>query len=83
MIAVLILAGTVFALCTAALVTTWREYGQAARTIWDDARTCPETREVRYRIIEYGAKPAGRVVALPIKPKVAAVTVRQPLRAAA
>ncbi|MEY4237402.1 MAG: hypothetical protein RL339_3 [Pseudomonadota bacterium] len=87
MIALLILALTVLSLSAGTLAASWRRYGQAALSARQDWRDCPQTREVRFQIIEYGAKPNGKVVgqviALPVRPKAAPALHRQPLRAAA
>jgi len=82
MIALLVLATTILALSSGALASTWRRYGQVALGARREWLECPQTREVRFQIIEYGAKPKGKVIALPIRPK-AAPAYRQPLRAAA
>ncbi len=82
MTAVLILALTVLALSAGAIASTWQRYGQAAMTARQDRRDCPQTREVRFQIVQYGAKPGGQVIALPIKPR-AVPAYQQPLRAAA
>ena len=79
---VLILALTVLALSSGAIASSWQRYGQAARGARQERRDCPQTREVRFQIVEYGAKPAAQVIALPIKRK-AAPAYQQPLRAAA
>jgi len=83
MFALLVLATTVLALASGAIAATWQRYGQAALNARQEWRDCPATREVRFRIVQYGAKPAGRVIALPIKPKAAPVLAQPPLRAAA
>lgn len=83
MIAVLILAVSVVTLSATALAASWRGYGAGVAIARQEARDCPQMREVRYRIVEYGAKPAGQVIALPVRTKPALVTPRQPLRAAA
>ncbi len=82
MLALLVLALTVFSLSAGTIAASWNRYGQAARAARQEWRDCPQTREVRFTIIEYGAKPAGQVIALPIKRK-AAPAYQQPLRAAA
>ena len=82
MIALLVLAATVLALSSGAIAASWQRYGQAALSARQDWRDCPQSREVRFHIVEYGAKPKGKVIALPIRPK-AAPAYRQPLRAAA
>ena len=83
MIALLVLSATVLALSSGAIAASWRRYGQAALGARQDWLECPQTREVRFRIVQYGAKPRGQVIALPIKPKAAPAPVQQPLRAAA
>ncbi len=83
MIALLVLAATVLALASGAIAASWQRYGQAALSARQDWRDCPQTREVRFQIIEYGAKPKGRVIALPIRPKADPSRVQPPLRAAA
>lgn len=82
MIAFLILATTVLAVAAGSLFATWRDCGQAALTAHQELRDCPATREVRYRIVQYGAGSGAKVIALPVRQKAAGVT-RQPLRAAA
>lgn len=82
MIALLILATTVLAVAAGALAASWRDYGQAALAAHQELRDCPATREVRYRIVQYGTRSQANVVALPVRQKAAVVT-RQPLRAAA
>lgn len=82
MIALLVLATTVLALSSGAIASTWRRYGQAALGARREWLECPQTREVRFQIIEYGAKPVAQVIALPVRPK-APAPYRQPLRAAA
>ena len=79
---VLILALTVLALSSGAIASSWQRYGQAARGARQERRDCPQTREVRFQIVEYGTKPAAQVIALPIKRK-ATPAYQQPLRAAA
>lgn len=82
MIALLVLALTTISLSAGAIASSWSRYGQAALTARQEARDCPQTREVRFRIVQYGAKPGGKVIALPIRQK-APAPYRQPLRAAA
>ncbi len=82
MSAVLILALTVLALTSGTIASSWRRYGHAALNARQVRRDCPQTREVRFQIVEYGTKPAAQVIALPIKRK-AAPAYQQPLRAAA
>ena len=82
MLALVVLALAVFSLAAGTIAASWNRYGQAARSARQEWRDCPQTREVRFTIIEYGAKPAGQVIALPIKRK-AAPAYQQPLRAAA
>jgi hypothetical protein len=83
MIALLVLAATILALSMGTIAATWQRYGQAAMNARQEWRDCPQTREVRFRIVQYGAKPAGRVIALPVRPKAAPVLAQPPLRAAA
>lgn len=83
MIALLILATTALSLSVGALAATWRRYGMAAMNARQDWRDCPQTREVRFQVVEYGAKPGGRVIALPVRKQPAPAPHRQPLRAAA
>ncbi|MEA3265000.1 MAG: hypothetical protein U9R07_16115 [Pseudomonadota bacterium] len=83
MIALLVLATTVLALASGAIAGTWQRYGQAALGARREWLECPQTREVRFRIVQYGAKPGGRVIALPVRPKAAPTRVQPPLRAAA
>ena len=87
MIALLVLATTVLSFSAGALAASWRRYGMAAMNARQDWRDCPQTREVRFQIIEYGAKPGGKacgkVIALPVRAKAASALRRQPLRAAA
>ncbi len=82
MSAVLILALTVLALSSGTIASSWKRYGQAALGARQERRDCPPTREVRFQIVEYGTKPAGQVIALPVRRK-AAPAYQQPLRAAA
>lgn len=83
MIALLVLATTVLALSTGAIAATWQRYGQAAMNARQEWRDCPATREVRFRIVQYGARTGAKVIALPVRPKAAPAPARQPLRAAA
>lgn len=83
MTALLVLALTVLSLSVGAIVSSWNRYGQAALNARSEWRACPQTREVRITIVEYGAKPAGRVIALPVRKMAAPAPYRQPLRAAA
>lgn len=82
MLALLVLALATFSLSAGAIAASWNRYGQAARSVRQEWRDCPQTRQVRFTIVEYGAKPVGQVIALPIKRKVAPAY-QQPLRAAA
>ncbi len=83
MIALLVLAATVLALSVGAIAASWQRYGQAARNARQEWRDCPATREIRFRVVQYGARPGGKVIALPVRPKAAPALARQPLRAAA
>ncbi len=83
MVALLILALTVLSLSAGAIAASWQHYGQAALSARQEQRDCPQMREVRFQIVEYGAKPGGRVIALPIRKKLAPARFPQPLRAAA
>ena len=82
MIALLVLAATVLALSSGAIAASWQRYGQAALSARQEWRDCPQSREIRFQIVEFGAKPKGKVIALPIRPK-AVPAYRQSLRAAA
>lgn len=81
--ALLIFALTVLSLSAAAIASSWQRYGHAAMSARQDRRDCPQTRELRFTIIEYGAKPRGQVIALPVRKQLAPAPYRQPLRAAA
>lgn len=83
MIALLVLAATVLALSSGAIAATWQRYGQAALNARQEWLDCPKTREVRFQIIQYGTKPRGQVIALPVRPKAAPAPAQPPLRAAA
>lgn len=83
MVALLILALAVLSLAVGAIATSWQHYGQAALSARQEQRDCPQTREVRFQIVEYGTKPGGRVIALPIRKKLTPALHPQPLRAAA
>lgn len=90
MIAVLVFALTLATamLAGGVIATSWQRYGAlvlGARQDWAD---CPQTREVRFRVIQRGLVPGGNIVALPVRASSVSgarppARHRQPLRVAA
>lgn len=84
MIAVLVFALALAAVMLAVgiIASAWQRYGAlvlSARQNWLD---CPETREVRFQLVQRGLTPGGNIVVLPFKPKVVLAQHPVPLRPA-
>lgn len=66
-----------------AMAVTWHRYGALALAAPQALAACPQSRELRFRIVRYGPVDGGKVVTLPVRPRSAPAPLHPPLRAAA